>query len=116
MVGQNEKPESKIADFERLMDSGLARTTDVAFFKFCYIDFNGAWTARCSRRYRASMEGLKARHPNTAAVHHRAAHHGAARSQGVAEGAARPARVGHRQNLCGRYSREVLVSSIGEMD
>ncbi|AGC44531.1 hypothetical protein MYSTI_03218 [Myxococcus stipitatus DSM 14675] len=70
MVGQNEKPESKIADFERMMDSGLAKTTDVAFFKFCYIDFNGATDSRALfEKYRASMEGLKARHPNTTFVH-----------------------------------------------
>ncbi|WP_338867128.1 hypothetical protein [Myxococcus stipitatus] len=70
MVGQNEKPESKIADFERMMDAGLAKSTDVAFFKFCYIDFNGATDSRALfEKYRASMEGLKARHPGTTFVH-----------------------------------------------
>lgn len=70
MVGQNEKPESKIADFERLMDAGLARSTDVAFFKFCYIDINGATDTRALfEKYRVAMEGLKARHPGTTFVH-----------------------------------------------
>ncbi|MBZ4396657.1 hypothetical protein VZQ01_02220 [Myxococcus faecalis] len=70
MVGQNEKPESKIADFERLMDAGLAKSTDVAFFKFCYIDINGATDTRALfEKYRVAMEGLKARHPGTTFVH-----------------------------------------------
>ncbi|GEN09663.1 hypothetical protein SAMN05443572_109316 [Myxococcus fulvus] len=70
MVGQNEKPESKIADFERLMDAGLAKSTDVAFFKFCYIDINGATDTRALfEKYRVALEGLKARHPNTTFVH-----------------------------------------------
>ncbi|MCP3161440.1 hypothetical protein [Myxococcus qinghaiensis] len=70
MVGQNEKPESKIADFERMMDAGLGKSTDVAFFKFCYIDFNGATDTRALfEKYRVAMEGLKARHPGTTFVH-----------------------------------------------
>ncbi|MCP3060927.1 hypothetical protein LXT21_19255 [Myxococcus sp. K38C18041901] len=70
LVGQNEKPESKIADFERLMDGGLAKSTDVAFFKFCYIDINGATDTRALfEKYRVAMEGLKARHPGTTFVH-----------------------------------------------
>lgn len=70
MVGENMKPESKIADFERLMDAGLAGGADVAFFKFCYIDFNGTTDARALfEKYRATMDGLKARHPGTTFVH-----------------------------------------------
>jgi len=70
MVGENLKPETKIAHFERLMDGGLGKTTDVAFFKFCYIDINGTTDARALfEKYRASMEGLKARHPGTTFVH-----------------------------------------------
>ncbi|MCP3101864.1 SGNH/GDSL hydrolase family protein [Myxococcus sp. K15C18031901] len=70
MVGQNEKPETKIADFERLMDAGLAKSTDVAFFKFCYIDFNASTDTRALfEKYRVAMEGLRARHPGTTFVH-----------------------------------------------
>jgi hypothetical protein len=70
MVGENLKPESKIADFERLMDGGLAKGADVAFFKFCYIDINGGTDTRALfEKYRAAMEGLKARHPGTTFVH-----------------------------------------------
>ncbi|MFP2932345.1 SGNH/GDSL hydrolase family protein [Pyxidicoccus sp. 3LG] len=70
MVGENLKPESKIADFERLMDGGLAKQTDVAFMKFCYIDFNGATDARAVfEKYRTTLDGLKARHPGTTFVH-----------------------------------------------
>ncbi|MCP3141040.1 hypothetical protein [Pyxidicoccus xibeiensis] len=70
MVGENLKPETKIADFERLMDGGLGKGADVAFMKFCYIDFNGATDTRAVfEKYRATMEGLKARHPHTTFVH-----------------------------------------------
>jgi hypothetical protein len=70
MVGENLKPETKIADFERLMDGGLAKTVDVAFFKFCYIDIDGSTDAGALfEKYRAAMEGLKARHPGTTFVH-----------------------------------------------
>lgn len=70
MVGENTKPETKIADFARLMDAGLAEGADVAFFKFCYIDFNGTTDTRALfEKYRATMEGLKARHPHTTFVH-----------------------------------------------
>ncbi|WP_164017140.1 SGNH/GDSL hydrolase family protein [Pyxidicoccus trucidator] len=70
MVGENLKPESKIADFERLMDAGLAKQADVAFFKFCYIDFSGTTDTRALfEKYRTTMDGLKARHPGTTFVH-----------------------------------------------
>jgi lysophospholipase L1-like esterase len=70
MVGHNEQPESTLADFERLMDGGLAKQSDVAFFKFCYVDFNSATDAKALfEKYRATMAGLKARHPNVTFVH-----------------------------------------------
>ncbi|NMO21187.1 hypothetical protein HPC49_10555 [Pyxidicoccus fallax] len=69
-VGENMKPESKLADFERRVDGGIAKGADVAFFKFCYIDFSGTTDARALfEKYRATMDGLKARHPGTTFAH-----------------------------------------------
>jgi hypothetical protein len=69
-VGENTKPESKLADFERLMDGGLAKQADVAFFKFCYIDFSATTDTRALfEQYRATLDALKARHPDTTFVH-----------------------------------------------
>ncbi|MBU8899955.1 hypothetical protein KRR26_30545 [Corallococcus sp. M34] len=70
MLGHNEQPESKLADFERYMDGGMAAQTDVALLKFCYIDFNVHTDARALfARYRATLDGLKARHPQVTFVH-----------------------------------------------
>jgi len=70
MVGHNEQPETKIAHFEKLMDGGMARGADVAFFKFCYIDFNSTTDAKALfEKYRATLIGLKARHPGVTFVH-----------------------------------------------
>jgi hypothetical protein len=70
MVGQNEQPETKLAHFEKLMDGGMARSADVAFLKFCYIDFNGTTDSKALfEKYRATLLGLKARHPGVTFVH-----------------------------------------------
>ncbi|HYO55974.1 SGNH/GDSL hydrolase family protein [Archangium sp.] len=70
MVGHNEQPETKIAHFEKLVDGGMAKGADVAFFKFCYIDFNSATDAKALfEKYRATLAGLKARHPGVTFVH-----------------------------------------------
>lgn len=39
-IGTNGDPLGKIADFDRIMRSGVASQIDVAAMKFCYIDFN----------------------------------------------------------------------------
>ena len=38
--GENVKPKTKVDAFVKTMDSGLAKQVDIAFFKFCYVDFN----------------------------------------------------------------------------
>ena len=38
-VGQNGDPVSKIEGFARLVRDGIGNKADVAFFKFCYVDF-----------------------------------------------------------------------------
>ncbi|WP_244237127.1 hypothetical protein [Corallococcus llansteffanensis] len=69
-VGQNEQPETKLAHFERLLDGGLARQVDVALMKFCYIDFNRGTDAKALfEKYRATLAGLKTRHPGVTFVH-----------------------------------------------
>lgn len=70
LVGQNEQPETKLAHFERLLDGGLARQVDVALLKFCYIDFHGGTDAKALfEKYRATLAGLKTRHPGVTFVH-----------------------------------------------
>ncbi|TSC31770.1 hypothetical protein FOF48_14075 [Corallococcus sp. Z5C101001] len=69
-VGQNEQPETKLAHFERLLDGGLAKQVDVALVKFCYIDFTSSTDAKALfEKYRATLAGLKSRHPGVTFVH-----------------------------------------------
>ncbi|NOK07901.1 hypothetical protein HNS30_02430 [Corallococcus exercitus] len=69
-VGQNEQPETKLAHFERLLDGGVAKQVDVALMKFCYIDFTSSTDAKALfDKYRATLAGLKSRHPGVTFVH-----------------------------------------------
>ncbi|MFB1479655.1 hypothetical protein [Corallococcus sp. RDP092CA] len=69
-VGQNEQPETKLAHFERLLDGGVAKQVDVALMKFCYIDFTSTTDAKALfEKYRATLAGLKSRHPGVTFVH-----------------------------------------------
>lgn len=70
LVGQNEQPESKLTHFRRIMDAGMARSAEIAFFKFCYIDFNaGTDVEALFAKYRQTFEALEAAHPATTFVH-----------------------------------------------
>ncbi|MBZ4370820.1 hypothetical protein NR800_14640 [Corallococcus interemptor] len=69
-VGQNERPETKLAHFEQLLDGGVAKQVDVALMKFCYIDFTSSTDAKSLfEKYRATLAGLKSRHPGVTFVH-----------------------------------------------
>jgi hypothetical protein len=69
-VGQNTDPLSKLEAFDRLVRAGVGERADVAFFKFCYIDFdkNSDVTALFAR-YKATLAALAQTYPNTAFVH-----------------------------------------------
>ncbi|QAT86552.1 hypothetical protein EJ065_5013 [Corallococcus coralloides] len=70
LVGQNEQPETKLAHFEQLLDGGVAKQVDVALVKFCYIDFTASTDAKTLfEKYRATLAGLKSRHPGVTFVH-----------------------------------------------
>ncbi|RKG68062.1 hypothetical protein D7V80_13925 [Corallococcus sp. CA054B] len=70
LVGQNEQPETKLAHFEQLLDGGVAKQVDVALVKFCYIDFTSSTDAKSLfEKYRATLVGLKSRHPGVTFVH-----------------------------------------------
>lgn len=70
LVGRNEDPESKIAQFRSLLLAGIGERAEIAFFKFCYIDFKPTTDVEALfARYRAAMDELRARFPNTHFVH-----------------------------------------------
>jgi len=65
-VGKNQDPIGKIREFERVMDSGLAAKSDIAFFKFCYVDFY-QWTdiEPIFDLYQETMRSLATKYPDT---------------------------------------------------
>jgi hypothetical protein len=70
MVGHNEDPASKIAHFEKLMTEGPGSNADVAFFKFCYVDFTPETDVeKLFSQYQASLKALKEKRPNVTFVH-----------------------------------------------
>lgn len=68
-VGENGRPQSKIAAFSDYL-SRLPSAPDVALFKFCYVDIGLSTNAEVLfREYREAMAALKARYPGTTFVH-----------------------------------------------
>ncbi len=69
-IGRNEDPKSKCDDFASLMDKGFGTRTDIAFFKFCFVDIMaGTDVEQVFSHYRSTMERLKKQYPNTTFVH-----------------------------------------------
>ncbi len=63
-VGSNGDPQSKIDDFVAKVNSGSMASANVAFFKFCYVDFDGGTDAAAVfNAYKSAMENLETAHP-----------------------------------------------------
>ena len=70
LLGQNERPLSKIEAFERAIDGGRGGAVDLAFFKFCYVDFHAKSSVDAIfERYEQAMARLAERHPKTRFAH-----------------------------------------------
>jgi hypothetical protein len=71
MNGRNGDPLGKIADFvESLERGGLGSRADIAFFKFCYVDFGpGTDVEGIFAEYRSTMARLRRAFPNVTFVH-----------------------------------------------
>jgi len=69
-IGQNENPESKLEHFQRVVNEGVGGRADIAFFKFCYIDFKpNTDVDRLWSRYEKTLRELAEKHPRTRFVH-----------------------------------------------
>lgn len=69
-IGRNQDPRSKIDAFAEIMGSGLGDKTDIAFFKFCYVDVtDGSDVAGLFNYYRTVMAQLSAAFPRTRLLH-----------------------------------------------
>jgi hypothetical protein len=69
-IGRNNDPLSKTAEFERLMEQGLAARVGVAFHKYCFVDVTGQVdVAALFAAYKAAMDRLRTSHPKVRFVH-----------------------------------------------
>ncbi len=69
-VGENMNPQSKIDDFTKFMEKGIGKKADVAFLKFCYIDFQtGSDVQKIFNQYKNALSQLKKSHPQANFVH-----------------------------------------------
>ena len=69
-VGSNTDPVSKIESFTNIMDVGVGNKVDIAFFKFCYVDVTrDSDPQKILDRYRAAIEDMEDRHPQTRFLH-----------------------------------------------
>lgn len=68
-IGKNEAPRSKLTDFEAALEN-LAAPVDIAFFKFCYVDFAADTDVdQLFTEYESTLRRLRARHPGVTFVH-----------------------------------------------
>lgn len=69
LVGRNEDPSGKVVDFEKALDDVGGRP-EVAFFKFCYIDFTASTDVeKLFGEYTAALTRLRAKYPAVTFVH-----------------------------------------------
>lgn len=69
-VGENYNPVSKIQAFDQLIRNGLGNQVDVAFFKFCYVDFDqNTDVQQLFETYKQTMADLARSYPETQFVH-----------------------------------------------
>lgn len=69
-IGRNTDPTSKIDAFAKSLDTGAAGRSEIAFFKFCYVDFDSRSDVDAIfQQYVRMHEKAKASHPGVSLVH-----------------------------------------------
>lgn len=69
-IGTNGDPLGKVAEFDRIMRSGIANEVEVAAMKLCYVDFNGSTDVQeVFDGYRDTLAGLERDYPNVTFMH-----------------------------------------------
>jgi hypothetical protein len=69
-LGKNVDPSSKCASFRDLLLQGVGNKVDIAFFKFCYVDFlRGTDPEKVFMEYKTVLSLLKQKFPQTKFVH-----------------------------------------------
>ena len=69
-IGKNLDPKSKIKDFQQVIENDLGNVVDIAFFKFCYVDFDTKTKlSEIFENYRKTMKDLQDNYPDTKFIH-----------------------------------------------
>jgi hypothetical protein len=69
-IGKNKDPELKINEFDRILNSGVGDTLDIAILKFCYVDIHKRTKLKeVFDLYKLTLSNLKNRYPNTQFIH-----------------------------------------------
>ena len=69
-IGYNKNPKSKIDEFVKLMDGGLAEKLDIAGFKFCYADIRvNTDINELFDYYTSKLKYLSDKYPNVTFIH-----------------------------------------------
>jgi len=69
-IGRNQFPLSKIDDFAQILDSGIGNKVDIAFIKFCFVDFEANTDyEKILNQYKEKMNELKSSYPETTFIH-----------------------------------------------
>lgn len=71
-IGENGKPEGKLAAFRALLTGPARPTFDLAALKLCYVDLDGADDARAralAEHYLTGIAGLRAQRPDLKLLH-----------------------------------------------
>ena len=69
-IGKNGDPISKIDDFVRILDSGVADSVDIAFMKLCYVDIKlHTDIEEIFRHYQNSIRTLQKKYPHLKIIH-----------------------------------------------
>ena len=69
-VGKNREPETKINEFNQLINSKLGQQLDIAMLKLCYIDVTGKTdTIKVFDEYNNTMAKIKQKHPKLNIIH-----------------------------------------------
>ncbi len=69
-IGQNKQPLSKIEAFSESIKSGTGKNSDMAFFKFCYVDIDKSTDVESLfNTYQKTMSELKAEYHDVTFIH-----------------------------------------------
>jgi len=69
-VGKNHDAASKIEDFAATLEAGLGAKTDIAFFKFCYVDIEADTDVeKLLAEYKERLGAVRGKFPRTRIVH-----------------------------------------------